>query len=359
MRVLAPSLFWLAIVCWPVASARAADGPGPYLKRPDPWFATEEARAIAEAILSHQSASGGWPKNLDTTRPLAIGKVAGPATFDNGATTDELRFLARVAQATGRERERVAFLKGLRHVLDAQYANGGWPQSSPPGSGYARHITFNDNAMVCLMDFVREVGRDDRYDFVDAPLREASYAAFERGVECILKCQVRVDGQRTVWCAQHDAIDFKPRPARSYELVSLSGAESVGIVRLLMSLDRPSDEVVEAIESAVDWFRKVAIEGRRQTTREDPMAPGGRDKVIVADPKAPPLWARFYEIGTNRPFFADRDGTKKYRLDEIGHERRNGYAWLGDWPAGLVYREYPAWRALRTLRDDLETKRPG
>jgi PelA/Pel-15E family pectate lyase len=69
--------------------------------------------------------------------------------------------------------------------------------------------------------------------------------------------------------------------------------------------------------------------------------------VLIADPAAPPLWARFYEIGTNRPIYSGRDGVIRYRLDEIEYERRTGYAWVGDWPRTLVEREYPAWRARR------------
>jgi len=50
----------------------------------------------------------------------------------------------------------------------------------------------------------------------------------------------------------------------------------------------------------------------------------GRDKFVVADPSAAPLWARFHEIGTNKPIFRDRDGVPKAFLADIGHERRNG-----------------------------------
>jgi len=56
-------------------------------------------------------------------------------------------------------------------------------------------------------------------------------------------------------------------------------------------------------------------------------------------------WARFYEIGTNRPIFSGRDGVIRYNLDEIEQERRDGYAWLGAWPRALVEEEYPAWKA--------------
>jgi PelA/Pel-15E family pectate lyase len=66
--------------------------------------------------------------------------------------------------------------------------------------------------------------------------------------------------------------------------------------------------------------------------------------LVVQDAAAPPIWARFYEIGTNRPIFCDRDGVAKHSLGEIGYERRNGYAWLGYWPRALLEQDYPAWK---------------
>src|SRR5262249_40490661 len=72
-------------------------------------------------------------------------------------------------------------------------------------------------------------------------------------------------------------------------------------------------------------------------------SPTGRNRVVVKDPRAPPLWARFYEIGTNKPIFADRDGVAKHDLADIGYERRNGYSWLGSWPQKVLGGEYPAW----------------
>ena len=68
--------------------------------------------------------------------------------------------------------------------------------------------------------------------------RAEARQAFDRGIQCILKCQIKVGGKRTAWCAQHDEIDFRPRRARSYELPSLSGAESVGIVPSLLMRPR-------------------------------------------------------------------------------------------------------------------------
>jgi PelA/Pel-15E family pectate lyase len=322
----------------------AVGGPGRYLKKPDNWFAGEEAKQIAGNILSYQTELGGWPKNLDSTLASWGGRIDTQATFDNGATTDELRFLAHVFKATHDDRCRAAFLKGMDYILHAQYANGGWPQYFPPGRGYHRYITFNDDAMVRLLEFLRETYRLSTYDFIDAPRREAARKAFDRGIECILKCQIKVDGKPTAWCAQHDERDFRPRPGRKYELASLSGSESVPIVELLMSLDPPTPAVVQAVEGAVAWFKSAEIQGIRQVVQPDGKSPTGKNKVVVKDPAAPPMWARFYEIGTNRPIFADRDGVPKHDLAEIGYERRNGYSWLGERPKRLLDREYPAWK---------------
>ena len=153
-----------------------------------------------------------------------------------------------------------------------------------------------------------------------------------------------MNGQPTVWCAQHDEKDYSPRPGRSYELVSLSGAESVGVVRLLMSLDDPSPEVVKAVNGGGGRFEASQIKGIKVIVEPDAKSPTGKNKVVVKDPTAPPMWARFYEIGTNTPIFSDRDGIAKHDLAEIGYERRNGYAWLGTWPQKLLQKEYPAWK---------------
>ena len=336
----------VAILALCMVTANAVAEPREYLKKPADWFKSDEARKIADNVLSFQSDLGGWPKNTDTSsRPYAGAdrdQDLAP-TFDNGATTDELRLLARIHGATQDDRYKAAFLKGYDYVLASQYENGGFPQRHP-ARGYSVHITFNDNSMVRLMEFLRESCTSDVYAFLDVGRRGKARAAFDEGIACILRCQIRVDEKLTAWCAQHEKNTLAPAPARTYELVSLSGSESVGIVRLLMSLEKPSPEVIRAVDAAVAWLDRVKITGLRQQLVPDPQSPKGTDKRLVPDPAAPPLWARFYEIGTNRPFFCDRDGVKKYHLHEIGYERRNGYGWLGTWGADLIAKEYPAWK---------------
>jgi pectate lyase len=308
-----------------------------FSKQPDDWYRSQEGILIATNILSWQSPQGSWPKNISTTRePFTSDPNTLQGTFDNNATTEEIRFLARAFRATKNKRYKQAVLKGIDHILKAQYPTGGWPQFYPPDKSYPRYITFNDNAMVRLMKLLRDVAASQDFAFLDHGRRKAAKESFDRGIQCILKCQVVVSGKPTVWCAQHDELDYSPRPARTYELVSLSGSESVGILELLMSLDSPGPAVIRAVKAGNEWFESSKITGIR-------IVRTGGDSVVEKDPNAPPLWARFYEIETNRPIFSGRDGVKKYSLAEIELERRRGYAWYGEW-GNRVAEGYAKWK---------------
>jgi PelA/Pel-15E family pectate lyase len=256
-----------------------------------------------------------------------------------------MRILAETYQQTSDPRYREAFLRGLRFTLAAQYENGGWPQFYPNPSGYHAHITFNDNAMIGVMRILREIAEGkEPFGFVEPSLRDRCGAAVKKGIDCILKCQIEVNGKKTAWCAQHDSKTLLPAAARSYELASISGSESVGIVEFLMQTENPDENIIDAVESAVAWFREAQLTGIEEVRKEDPSAPRGWDKVVVQNPDAPPIWARFYEIGTNQPIFCSRDGIPRRHLSEISYERRTGYSWLGQYAARLLERDYPAWK---------------
>ena len=48
-------------------------------------------------------------------------------------------------------------------------------------------------------------------------------AAVARGIDIILRTQVRQNGELTAWCAQHDQETLEPAWARAFEPPSLSG----------------------------------------------------------------------------------------------------------------------------------------
>ncbi|MCM3871241.1 MAG: pectate lyase [Pyrinomonadaceae bacterium] len=322
------------------------------LKQQLAWYESAESVRIADNVLLYQRDSGGWPKNIDMAKLLTEREVATlikqkqetDSTIDNGATYTQLTFLARVHRAKKLERHKEAFLKGIDYLLKAQYGNGGWPQYFPILDGYYAHITFNDGAMIGVMELLQDIAQQKpSYLFVDESRRNRAAQAVQKGITVILQTQVIVKGQRTVWGAQHDEVTLAPAPARTFEPVSLVSAESVGIVRFLMSLNQPNQQVIDAVQSAVKWFKRSSIPGIRLVSQPDKARPGSFNRFVVLDENAEPIWARFYEITTNRGIFAGRDGIIKYRVDEIEAERRNGYRWYVDDPAELLNKDYPAW----------------
>jgi len=329
-----------------------ADGVGILGQQPG-FYGTKEAVRIAETILLAQRNTGGWSKGYDQKRKLTEAdrkkllseKGRRDSTFDNGATHSEMRYLAKVYNATKNKRYKKAFLRGVEFMLDAQFPNGGWPQTHPGGRGYHRDITFNDGAMTFVVAVLKDIAEDKKaFSFVGEKLRARCARAVAKGIACILKCQIVVNGKKTAWCAQHEKRTLEPRGARPYELASISGHESVGVIKLLMSIDNPPPEIIDAIQCAVAWFDKSKLEGIKVVRKEDKSAPRGFDQFVVKDPSAPPMWARFYDIRTNEPIFCRRSGQRVKTYAELSAERRTGYTWLWPFAAEFLAKDYPAWQ---------------
>jgi PelA/Pel-15E family pectate lyase len=255
------------------------------------------------------------------------------------ATVNEIRFLARAHRVTKDDRYLRSAIEGVDFILKAQHPSGSWPHSYPHfRNPHDRYATFNDDEMADLMRLLREIEGDSDYESIGDDKRAAARQAFDRGVDFILKSQIVVDGKRTVWAQQHDEVSYEPRAARAFEPLALSAGESAAVLTLLMSIDRPGTAVIRAIESGVAWYETVKITGIRIERTAD-------DRTVRSDPGAPPIWARFYEIGTNRPVFADRDGIIRYQVAEIEKERRGGYNWYDYW-GRQVLEQYAVWKRL-------------
>lgn len=335
------------------------------LERNTAWYASPEARHIVDVIVSFQTPAGGWGKNMDMSKELRhpgeryvpnnLSKFLDPGDFDtprepdwnyvgtidNDATTTQIRFLARVIAAAGGGKDtaawRACFTRGVQYLLEAQFPNGGWPQVWPLEGGYHDAITYNDNAMDEAMEVMRDVaqGTGD-YAFVSKALRAQAAASFARGIQCILDTQIMADGKLTAWPQQDDALTLQPTSARDYEMPAISSGESADILQLLMDdLPRPTAAQQHAIRAAAAWFRKTGVNGENYQRTSH-----GRD--LVPTPGAGPLWARYYQIGTDRPIFGDRDKTIHNNLEDLSLERRNGYSWFDAAPRRVLDR-YAQW----------------
>lgn len=311
---------------------------------------------VAENMLVYQRAVGGWPKavneiKVDYNKKLTEAEKNAirndsmhiDATIDNNATTREIRYLVKAYKQTNNIAYLRAAEKGIGYCLKAQYASGGWPQYYPDSALYRSQITYNDDAMVNVLNVLQDiVEQKNDFDVVDPAYIAKANAAVKKAVPCILRTQIVVDGKLTAWCAQYNKKTFQPEMARKFELVSISGAESVGIIRFLMRIKNPDESVRKSIRAGVDWLKLVRINGYRYEDIPDSTLPRGKDRVLVPDPNSN-VWARFYEIGTNRPFFSGRNSIKLYDVKEVEPERRTGYGWYGTWPEKLIHKEFPAW----------------
>jgi len=311
----------------------------------------------AEKMLAFQRRSGGWPKavnevKVDYRHSLSPADLAAArqgasqedATIDNNATTREITYLVSAYKTTQNPAYRQAAENGIRYLLKMQQPSGGFPQYYPDARFYRAQITYNDNAMVRALQVLKAVAdKKADYALVDPSLVAPAQKAVEKGVQCILKTQYVQHGKRTAWGAQHDRTTLLPCKARAFELASLSGDESVGIVEFLLSLDQPSLEVRLAVAAAIAWFEASKIPNTAVQDIADPSQPKGRDRVMVPQPGST-VWARFYDLDTNQPIYVGRDGVKHTRLADIEVERRTGYVYAGTWPEKLLTREYPKWQ---------------
>lgn len=311
------------------------------VNQPKEWFGSAEGKRIMDIIVSFQTPSGGWSKRTDMAKEKrkpgqAFGTEAEYVpTFDNGATSTQLFLLAKAYSVTSNKEYLASFNRGLRYVISAQFPNGGWPQSFPLRGGYHDHITYNDALMRDLMSLMLHVSQaKNEFSFVTKRQRASAQKSLNLALDCVLKTQVKVDGQLTVWGAQHDVKTLAPAKARAYEMASLTSSESVWMLDFLMKLENPSPEIIQAIHAAAKWYEQTKMEGKTWTR--------GATR-LTDDINAPPLWSRFYEIGTNKPIFGDRDDSIHYEIGEVSEERRLGYAWFTTSP-NSVLEKYQHWK---------------
>ncbi|MBR4269073.1 MAG: pectate lyase [Prevotella sp.] len=269
------------------------------------WYGSTESQNVADIVLAVQKNTGGWMKN-DQLHNLSTSEYNDlinardeHSCFDNYATTQEMRFLAKVWQGCKVDKYRESFEDALLLILKAQKQVGGWSQYYPlSGNGsYQDYITFNDDLMTNIMKILRDIynNEGDFKDIVDETLRNKCKEAFDKGLECIIKCQVDDNGTPAAWCAQHDTIDYLPTEGRPHELPSISGYESASLLSFLMSVENPSEELQNTITTAIDWLSKHVY--RENAKIEDYTNTQGEADRHIVEATNSDVWARFIQIG--------------------------------------------------------------
>jgi PelA/Pel-15E family pectate lyase len=342
---------------------------------PEAWYTSAEALQIAHNIVTYQVPDGGWSKNINmVSGPRAPGnrydtdnlnRFSEPgdfdaplnpnwnyiATLDNDATWNQIRFLAHVTTALLAEHRdaeaapfRASVERGVEYLLNAQYPSGGWPQVWPLEGMYHDAITVNDDAMLHAVEILHDVAQGAQdYEFLPKSLVKRAGPSAKRGIDCLLRLQITENGVKTAWAQQYDALTLEPTSARNYEMPALTSDESVPIMEFFMSLPNPTPAEVAAVHDGAAWFKKVEIFGYRYGSGNffaDRRSPQGR--MLEKDPGAGPIWARFYQIGTNKPIFGDRNKKIYDNVNELSRERRNGYSWFNKEGVAMLA-QYNTW----------------
>jgi hypothetical protein len=302
------------------------------------WDATGDrayldyARAAAHALLRGQLCSGGWdyliefdPAKRQQYQYRADKNCGedkrGVTNLDDNVTQAAVRVLMRVDEALGFADKDIheGALFALEKLLAAQYPVGAWPQrfrrppdhaqfpvkraSYPeswprkwPGPDYQSHYTFNDNTTADAIDMMLEAWRvynDPRYK-----------ASAEKGGQFILLAQM--PEPQPAWAQQYDR-EMHPAWARVFEPPAITGGETQGILRLLMTLygETGDRKYLEPIPRALAYLQRSFV----------PRTPA---EVFGRIPAGPVL-ARFNELRTNRPLYI----TKGSRLSAAGLGNRN------------------------------------
>ncbi len=316
-------------------------------------------KELADNIITWQLPQGGFYKNSDSvyqnpwdgnsTRSGWKGEDGVElGTIDNEATVKELLFLADVYQRSGEDKYKDAARKAMDFLLTMQYASGGWPQVYPArtgGGSYSNQVTYNDDAMVrvmVLLDLAIQQQSPLDGDVLSANQRDLAAQALQKGIAYTLEAQIVQNGKKTVWCAQHDPETYEPRGARSYELPSKSGSESVRVIAFLMTQPQTA-EIEASVKAGLAWFRDPNVQEEDTAYIKRASNSSDDDYNPIQAKAGSTLWYRFYEVESDVPFFSGRLPTdnppgmgKQYDIMSIEPERRYGYSWGGSYAKSLL-----------------------
>jgi len=219
----------------------------------------------------------------------------------------------------------------LQQLLAAQYPNGAWPQrfSSPPQADdypvlsaaypeswsrtfskpkYSDYYTFNDNT---IADTIRTMLAASR--IYEEPRYEA---AARRAGDFIVLAQL--PDPQPAWAQQYDR-KMCPAWARKFEPPAVTGGESQGVMRILMTLYQATGDAkyLDPIPRALAYLQKSKL-------------PDGR-------------LARFYELKTNKPLYF----TTQYELTDRADDLPTHYAFIVSSRLDRIEQQYQQLRKVK------------
>lgn len=312
-------------------------------------YTPDQYEQIANNLIKYQNPDGGWPKNIDWLAILNPQTVRDGiyhkrllSTVDNQNTYTQVEYLAHVYSLTMDTDIMSSAMRGIEYLLQSQDSHGawwGWDTKSP---------TFNDNATTGVLElFLKIIQGDPRFSWLDNETRQNINNAFEKGIEFILSSQIIQNDKKTGWAQQYDNDTLSPTQGRKYEYPAIATQETCAIINLLMSIESPTPQIKESVNSAIDWLNRTKIYGTRlQKTTLPPDKIKNHeypyDLVVIHDVTAKPIWARFYSLDDNKPFMSTKKGKIFYNLMQLDLASRTEYTWYGYWPQDTI-NKYHEW----------------
>ena len=275
--------------------------------------------SVADLIVALQNEDGGFqvlPDNYEMSqKETGLGSMKDVSSVYNGATTSELKYLAKYITANKPEDSKYqdAFVKGIKYILTTQHDNGGWSMNPGSGSGFNANIEVGNKAMTEVLTLLSDIAILNNQDYVFA--RKAMNvdeikSAVEKGNDFIVASQISNNNKKAGWASQYDKAG-KVTMGRTYERASVSSYTTKAVVDYLMTIHNPSQAVKDAVESAYSWLKDVKIADKEQEVVKDTSMNNGFD-VYFVDGNG--TWASNYVYDeandSYRPLYSDVDPTR-------------------------------------------------
>lgn len=275
--------------------------------------------SVADLIVALQNEDGGFqvlPDNYEMSqKETGLGSMKDVSSVYNGATTSELKYLAKYITANKPEDSKYqdAFVKGIKYLLTTQHDNGGWSMNPGSGSGFNANIEVGNKAMTEILTLLSDIAILNNQDYVFA--RKAMNvdeikSAVEKGNDFIVKSQISNNNKKSGWATQYDK-SGNVTMGHTYERESVSSYTTKDVIDYLMTIHNPSQDIKDAVESAYSWLKDVKIADKEQKVVKDTSMNNGFDVYLV---DGSGTWASnyVYDKATDsyRPLYSDVDPTR-------------------------------------------------
>lgn len=275
--------------------------------------------SVADLIVALQNEDGGFqvlPDNYEMSqKETGLGSMKDVSSVYNGATTSELKYLAKYITANKPEDSKYqdAFVKGIKYLLTTQHDNGGWSMNPGSESGFNANIEVGNKAMTEVLTLLSDIAILNNQDYVFA--RKAMNvdeikSAVEKGNDFIVKSQISNNNKKSGWATQYDK-SGNVTMGHTYERESVSSYTTKDVIDYLMTIHNPSQDIKDAVESAYSWLKDVKIADKEQKVVKDTSMNNGFDVYLVGGSGT---WASnyVYDKATDsyRPLYSDVDPTR-------------------------------------------------